>query len=224
MAIHCNQSRDEAIALRDAIRERGGRAVVVEADLEDMAAVDTLVARASEALGPLSMLVNNASLFEADTVQQFDWDVWDSHFALHLKTPVLLARRFAEVLAPQKEGLVVNIVDQRVWRPNPRFFSYSLSKSACGKRRASWRRRWPRACASTPSAPARRSPTRASRRRISSERQRQALLLGHGPGLAEFGATIRYLWGAASVTGQMIALDGGQHLAWQTPDVAGIVE
>lgn len=223
VAIHCNRSRNEALELRDGIRARGGRAVVVEADLKDMAAVDGLVAQAQHALGPLSMLVNNASLFEADTVQEFDWDVWDSHFALHLKTPVLLARRFAEALEPDANGLVVNIIDQRVWRPNPRFFSYSLSKSAL------WEATRIMAQALAPRVRVNAigpGPTLANERQAAEdfERQRQALLLGHGPGLAEFGATIRYLWGAGSVTGQMIALDGGQHLAWQTPDVAGIVE
>lgn len=223
VAIHCNRSRDEAVALRDAIHASGGRAVVVEANLQDMSSVDTLVARSEEALGPLSLLVNNASLFEADTAQDFDWDVWDGHFALHLKTPVLLARRFAEALAADREGLVVNIVDQRVWRPNPRFFSYSLSKSAL------WEATRIMAQALAPRVRVNAigpGPTLANTRQSAEDfdKQRRALLLERGPGLAEFGATIRYLWSAASVTGQMIALDGGQHLAWQTPDVAGIVE
>src|SRR5947208_3158127 len=130
VAIHSNRSHDEAQALAARINRSGGRAAAVGADLTDMDAVAGLVGQAQAALGPISLLVNNASLFVDDSVEDFDWQAWDRHFAIHVKTPALLAQNFARALPEREEGLIVNIVDQRVWRPTPRYFSYALSKSA----------------------------------------------------------------------------------------------
>lgn len=130
VAIHSNSSADEASALAESIRKTGGKASVVVADLTDMAAVAEVVEKAERALGPVSLLVNNASLFEDDSVLDFDWPEWDRHFDIHLKAPVLLAQKFAKALPEAMDGLVVNVIDQRVWRLSPRYFSYTLSKSA----------------------------------------------------------------------------------------------
>ncbi len=223
VAIHCNRSRAEADELAASVAANGGEAAVVVADLTDMRAVDGLIRQASAALGPVSLLVNNASIFEADEVTDFDWAVWDRHFAVHVKAPVLLTRRLAEALPPEAEGLVVNIVDQRVRKPTPRYFSYALSKSAL------WDATRTMAQALAPRIRVNAigpGPTLPSSRQRPEDfaAQVEGLILKRGPSLLEFGATIRYLWEARSVTGQMIALDGGQHLAWQTPDVTGMVE
>jgi NAD(P)-dependent dehydrogenase (short-subunit alcohol dehydrogenase family) len=223
VAVHCNRSRREADELVAAIAAKGGRAAAISADLTEMAAVDGLVAEAQAALGPVTLLVNNASRFERDSLHDFAWDGWDRHFAVHVKAPVLLARRFAEALPANREGLVVNIIDQRVWRPTPRYFSYALSKSAL------WTATQTMAQALAPRIRVNAigpGPTVKSTRQNDADFQAQieGLLLKRGPELTEFGATIRYLWQARSITGQMIALDGGQHLAWQTPDVTGIKE
>src|SRR5438445_1870088 len=130
VAIHANRSRDEADALAAGINQSGGNAAVVSDDLTDMDAVSDLIGQAEAALGPISLLVNNASLFVDDSIEDFDWQAWDRHFAIHLKTPALLAQNFAGSLPEGQEGLIVNIIDQRVWRPTPRYFSYALSKSA----------------------------------------------------------------------------------------------
>lgn len=223
VAIHCNRSRDEADILAGEIIAGGGEAVVLAADLADMAQVDTLVATAVEKLGPLDLLVNSASVFEPDEATDFTWDLWDRHFALHLKAPVLLARRFAEAVPAGGSGLVVNIVDQRVLRPTPRFFTYTLSKAAL------WDATRTLALALAPSVRVNAigpGPTLPNDRQDGADfdRQIEGLIMKRGPMLSEFGATIRYLMEAGSVTGQMIALDGGQHLAWQTPDVTGMRE
>jgi NAD(P)-dependent dehydrogenase (short-subunit alcohol dehydrogenase family) len=223
VAIHCRDSRDEAEELARQIADSGGRAAVLEANLSDISACGDLIARATEVVGPVRLLVNNASAFEEDSLEDFGWDVWDLHFALHLKAPVELARRLAESLPAGEDALVVNIIDQRVWRLTPRFFSYTLSKSAL------WTATRTMAQALAPrvrvNAIGPGPSLRNDRQRQEDfDRQIEALLLERGPNLAEFGRTIRYLWGARSVTGQMIALDGGQHLAWETPDVAGVVE
>jgi NAD(P)-dependent dehydrogenase (short-subunit alcohol dehydrogenase family) len=223
VAIHCNRSRTEADALAAQIIAGGGRATVVAADLTDMDAVGDLVDQAQAALGPIPLLVNNASLFEDDSVLDFDWRAWDRHFAVHVKAPALLAQNFARALPAGQEGLIVNMIDQRVWRPTPRYFSYALSKSTL------WTATQMMAQALGPSIRVNAigpGPTLKNARQDDSDfaAQVDGLILKRGPELPEFGATIRYLWEARSVTGQMIALDGGQHLAWQTPDVTGMTE
>jgi len=223
VAVHSNRSHDAGDALAAAINRSGGRAAVVAADLTDMDAVGDLVGQAEAALGPISLLVNNASLFVDDSVEDFDWRAWDRHFAIHLKSPALLAQNFARSLPEGQEGLIVNIIDQRVWRPTPRYFSYALSKSAL------WTQTQMLAQALGPRIRVNAigpGPTLKNVRQDDSDFDAQVagLILRRGPELPEFGATIRYLWQARSVTGQMIALDGGQHLAWQTPDVTGMAE
>ena len=223
VAIHCNSSVDAAAALAEEIALKGGIASVVEADLTDFSQAGTLLERAAAALGPVQLLVNAASIFIDDDATDFDPAVWDRHFDIHVKTPVLLAGKLAAGLPAGDEGLVVNIIDQRVWRLTPRYFSYTLSKSAL------WTATRTLAQALAPNVRVNAigpGPTLTSERQSQQDFDAQVdgLLLRRGPELAEFGATIRYLWEARSVTGQMIAIDGGQHLAWQTPDVTGMVE
>lgn len=223
VAIHCRNSKGEAEALAADIRARGGRATVVEADLADRDSVARLLPNATAAIGPIGLLVNNASVFEPDGATDFTWPVWDRHFALHVEAPVTLARALAANLAPEAEGLVVNLIDQRVWRLNPQFFSYTLSKSAL------WTATQTLAQALAPRVRVNAlgpGPTLKNTRQSDDDFQAQvdALPLERGPALADFGRTIRYLWDARSVTGQMIAIDGGQHLAWRTPDVTGMTE
>ena len=223
VAIHCHNSREEAGKLAENIVAKGGRAAVVEADLTDLDAAANVVAKARAALGSLGLLVNCASLFIGDSAEDFDWANWDRHFAIHLKAPAQLSRDFAAQMPADAEGLIVNIIDQRVWRLTPRYFSYTLSKSAL------WTATQTLALTLAPRIRVNAigpGPTLANTRQRPEDFQAQldGLILGHGPALAEFGATIRYLWEARSVTGQMIAIDGGQHLAWQTPDVTGMIE
>jgi NAD(P)-dependent dehydrogenase (short-subunit alcohol dehydrogenase family) len=223
IAIHCNSSLDEGEALASAIRAQGGAAAVLVADLTETSAVERLVEQGEAAIGPLSILVNNASIFDPDSLADFCWEQWDAHFAIHVKAPVMLARSLAERLSPGGEGLVVNMIDQRVLKPTPRYFSYALSKSTL------WSATVTMAQALAPRIRVNAigpGPTLANIRQQPDdfEAQVDGLLMKRGPELSEFGATIRYLWEARSITGQMIALDGGQHLAWETPDVSGMAE
>ncbi|MEW9837170.1 SDR family oxidoreductase [Mesorhizobium marinum] len=223
VAIHCNRSRDEAEALAAQIRASGARAAVVQADLCDPAATDALVDEAARALGPIGLLVNNASIFEDDSVAAFDPALAARHFAIHVNAPAMLSRRFAEALPEDAEGLVVNVIDQRVWNLTPRYFSYTLSKSAL------WTATRTMAQALAPRIRVNAigpGPTLANAKQQAHDfaAQIDGLILKRGPDLGDFGAAIRYLFAARAVTGQMIALDGGQHLAWQTPDVTGMVE
>ena len=223
IAVHANRSGAEAEAVAAAIRDAGGVAEVFLADLTDMTAVRDLHAQVAERMSAPEIIVNNASMFQDDDVRGFDEELFDRHFAVHVKAPAVLAEAMAAALPDGGEGLIVNIIDQRVWKLTPRFFSYTLSKSAL------WTATRTMAQALAPRIRVNAigpGPTLANERQKDSDFARQAasVPLGHGPELAEFGATIRYLHAARSVTGQMIALDGGQHLAWETPDVTGVGE
>jgi len=223
VAIHCRSSGEAANALADEIRARGGRAAVVRADLADLDAARSLPAQAAEALGPLTLLVNNASIFEADEIGALDAERFQRQMAVNLAAPVFLADAFAAQLAPGQEGLVVNMVDQRAWKTTPHFLSYQLSKSGLlTATRTLAQALAPRVRVNAIGP----GPTLPSPRQDPAEfrKQAEAVLLRHGPDLCEFGRTIRYLYETRSITGQMIALDGGQHLAWETPDVVGINE
>jgi NAD(P)-dependent dehydrogenase (short-subunit alcohol dehydrogenase family) len=149
--------------------------------------------------------------------------LFDRHFDVHVKAPSFLAEAFSKQLAADTDGLIVNIIDERVWKLTPRFYSYTLSKAALWAATRTMAQTFAPRIRVNAIGP---GPTLPNTRQTPDDfaRQSQNLLLKRGPDLSEFGATIRYLWSAKSVTGQMIALDGGQHLAWETPELSGIPE
>lgn len=223
VAIHCRSSRAAADALAAEIENDGGHAAVFEADLASTRETETMFGSVISRLGPVGLLVNNASTFREDELLHFDWESWDRHFAVHVKAPVLLSRLVAEALPVPSSGLIVNMIDQRVWKLTPRFFTYTLSKSTL------WTATQTMAQALAPRIRVNAigpGPTLLGERQSAADfdAQVEGLILKRATDLSEFGATIAYLWNAASVTGQMIALDGGQHLAWETPDIMGIRE
>lgn len=224
VVIHFNDSSQDAKAVADEIRARGGEAITVRADLCNRVDLTGLIDQAAAAIGrPIELLVNSASIFEGDALTDFEWQTWDRHFGIHVEAPVMLARKLAEALPPKTSGLVVNLIDQRVLKPTPRYFTYTLSKSAL------WAATRTMAQALAPKVrvnalgPGPALPN-ASQTVEEFASVVDTLLLKRGPDLAEFGETIRYLWRTKSITGQMIAIDGGQHLAWQTPDATGVGE
>ena len=223
IVIHCNGSTEEAETLAATINSARGSAIVIAADLTAMSDVNRLIPEANRLLGPISLLVNNASLFDDDAADALDEATFDRHFSLHVKAPSFLAQDFAAQLPDSKEGLIVNIINERVWKLTPRFYSYTLSKAALWAATRTMAQTFAPRIRVNAIGP---GPTLPNFRQSKDDfaRQTNGLLLGHGPELGEFGTTIRYLWSARSVTGQMIALDGGQHLAWETPDLSGIAE
>ncbi len=224
VAIHSNHSRAESEALLASIESKGGKGCVVETDLTDSDAVRRLVARVHDQLGPVQILVNNASVFQEDGIGNLADDaVWENHFAVHVRAPVLLANAVTSLLPDGQDGLIINMIDQRVWKLTPKFLSYTLSKSAL------WTATQTLAQALAPRIRVNAigpGPTMPSDRQNQHDFNQQvsSLLLERGPDLSEFGRTIRYFWETRSITGQMIALDGGQHLAWETADATGIAE
>lgn len=221
--IHCNRSTTAAEELAQRIRDQGGKAAIVAADLADSAQVAKLIDDAQQHFGPIEVLINNASLFEDDRIGTLSNDLWDRHFAIHVKAPVFLAEAMAEALPQDKQGLIVNITDQRVLKLNPQFLSYTLSKTALWTATRTLAQALAPAIRVNAIAP---GPTLPSERQNMQDFQKQvdAVLLKKAPLLDEFATTIDYLWNTRSITGQMIVLDGGQHLAWETPDIAGISE
>jgi NAD(P)-dependent dehydrogenase (short-subunit alcohol dehydrogenase family) len=219
VAVHCRGPADEARETIAAVLALGRQALAVSADLVDEDQVAGLIAQTAP-LGPLTLLVNSASSFQDDRVGSLDRGLWDSHIETNLRAPIVLAQAFATALPAGLEGLIVNIVDQRVWRPNPQFFSYSLSKAGL------W---WATQTLAQALAPRIRvnaigpGPTLPNIHQTPGEFEAEAAgtLLQRAATPDDVTAALRYLIDARAVTGQMIAVDAGQHLAWRTPDIIG---
>ena len=223
VGLHYRSSADEAAQVAAAIRASGGKASLFQADLADADACAALMEEAFATLPGLCCLINNASRFEHDTALDFTTEGWAAHLDVNLRAPALLARDFAGQCPPERQGVIINIIDQRVWKLTPDFFSYTLSKAGL------WTMTRTLAQALAPSIRVNAigpGPTLASPRQTGEgfDRQCAALPLERGPGLDEICAAAHFILDTPSMTGQMIALDGGQHLAWQTPDVAGMDE
>ncbi len=217
VAIHYHRSADEAEQTAAEVRALGRTAVCLQADLADAGQLEGLIAAARAALGPLTLLVNNASLFQDDRVGALGLDLFEAHMAANLRAPIFLAQAFA-AQAPAAGGLVVNLIDQRVLHPNPQFFSYSLSKSALWSATRTLAQALAPAIRVNAIAP---GPTLASIHQTPEAFAAEVagVPLQRAAGPDEIAAALLYLIDAPSVTGQMIAVDGGQHLAWRTPDI-----
>jgi NAD(P)-dependent dehydrogenase (short-subunit alcohol dehydrogenase family) len=218
VGLHHRSSTREAAQLADEIRGNGGATALLEADLADSAAVERLVPACAAALGAPTCLVNNASMFVFDDIWSLDPRVWDAQHAVNLKAPVFLAKALAAHLPEGAGGNIINIVDQRVWKPTPRFFSYAASKMGL------WSVTRTLAQALAPRIRVNAigpGPVLKSALQTDEEfrRQCEATILGRGTTPEEIADAIRFILAAPAMTGQMIALDGGQHLAWDTPDV-----
>ncbi len=215
VAVHHHASGEDARTLADEIAALGRRSCLLQADLTDEIKVRALVPAAAEALGPVTVLVNNASVFEDDRIGGLTRDSWDRHIETNLRAPLVLAEAFA---AQTVEGAIVNLLDQKVLKPDPRFFSYSLSRNGL------W---WATRTLAQALAPGIRvngvgpGPTLPSIHQTPEEFAAEARgTLLQMPGSPQAVAeAVLWLIDARMVTGQMIAVDGGQHLAWRTPDI-----
>ncbi len=230
VAVHYHGSSGEADAVAAEIRQMGRRAVALQADLTQEAGMQALVPAAAHALdGPLNVLVNNASIFENDTIATGTRESWDRHLESNLRAPVVLTQAFAEQ-APRairdrhgeqlSQALVVNMLDQRVRKLTPAFMSYTVAKMglwAFTQTAARGLAPHVRVNAIGP------GPTLIGDRQTEDHfaRQRAACLLERGANPEDITGALGYFLDAPGVTGQLLCVDGGQHLAWQTPDVLG---
>jgi NAD(P)-dependent dehydrogenase (short-subunit alcohol dehydrogenase family) len=213
LAIHCNASTAAAASTRDALAALGRQALVLRADLSDEAQTRSLLPEAAEALGPIGVLVNNASRFERDEWHNATRDSWDAHLEPNLRAPFVLTQAFAHALPNGAEGVVINMLDQRVWSITPHFVSYTVSKFGL------WALTQSMALALAPRirvnaiGPGPALPN-ARQTQEQFERQAASVPLRRGPSLEEVGHAALAILALPSMTGQMIALDGGQHLQW----------
>ncbi len=223
VAVHVNASRDDGAQVVDAIVAQGGRATLVAGDLADIHALEPMWQAAVAALGPIDVLVNNASLFEDDRAPFVAPALWDRHMAVNLRAPVFLAQFLARGVAEGERADVINIIDQRVWKLNPQFISYTLSKSALWTATRTLAQGLAPAIRVNAIAP---GPTLSNSRQTPDDfnAQVEATLLREASRPEEIAKALGYLLESDAVTGQMIAVDGGQHLIWRTPDVDGICE
>lgn len=216
VAVHHNRSAAAAAEVVATIEEAGGRAVALRCDLSREAEVETLVERAAGALGPLTCLVNNASLFEMDTIETVSRDSWDAHIEINLRAPLVLSQAFARQLPDGAQGNIINLLDQRVWKLTPYFLSYTVSKMGL------WTLTRTLAMAFAPRIRVNGigpGPTLPSARQTPEQFEElcRAVPLGRGTTPEEICEAVLFLLSAPAVTGQMIALDGGEHLAWALP-------
>lgn len=229
VAVHYSSSETEAQEVVADIRAMGQRAVALQADVLREEQLERLLPQAREALGgPITCLINNASIFEPDSVQTATRSSWDRHFGSNLRAPFLLLQAMAEQnlgapadanAEPLASGLVVNMIDQRVRKLTPTYMTYTLAKSAL------WTLTQTAAQALAPAIRVNAigpGPTLVGPRQEQAqfEQQRRSTVLKRGTNPTEICAALGYFLDAPAVTGQLICVDGGQHLAWQTPDVA----
>ncbi len=231
VAIHYASSDEGAKETATAVRDAGQRAEIFQCDLLDEDATHALVGQVLERLGgPVTVLVNNASIFEYDTVETATRQSWDRHIGSNLRAPFILTQAVAAQLpAPLKDengepvaqGLIVNMLDQRVRKLTPEFMTYTLAKMGL------WAFTQTAAQAMTPHIRVNAigpGPTLKGSRQSQAhfDAQRAATVLGRGANSDDITAALGYFLDAPSVTGQLLCVDGGQHLAWQTPDVLGV--
>ncbi|HZP69562.1 MAG TPA: SDR family oxidoreductase [Pseudolabrys sp.] len=216
VVLHANNSRDDAEKLAAAIEDAGGKARVVLADLADHDSVRALVPAAA-VFGKLTLLVNNAGEFEPDDIETMSHARFQRAIAVNLEAPLFLSQAFAAQAPAGVDASIVNIVDQRVLRPNPRFFSYTLSKSALFTATTTLAQAFAPKLRVNAVAP---GPTLPSPRQTDAQFAAQAgsLPLQRGPQPEDIAGAVVYLAQAASVTGVTIPVDGGQHLSWRTAD------
>ncbi|MFQ5785253.1 MAG: SDR family oxidoreductase [Alphaproteobacteria bacterium] len=215
VAVHYSGSAEAADETVGEIVAAGGRAAAFAADLADESQVETLVPRCAAEFGPLGCLINNASRFENDRLQTATRESWDAHLDVNLRAPLVLIRAFAAQLPPGMQGNVINVLDQRVWNPGPDFLSYTLSK--CGL----WTLTRTLALELAPAVrvngvgPGPALPSRRqSRAQFAAHCARMPL--GRGTTPEEICEAVRFILAAPAMTGQMIALDGGEHLVRPT--------
>ena len=230
VAVHYAASAEEAEATVAEIRALGRRAQAFQADLLDEAQVQALIPAATAALGPLTVLVNNASIFEYDRIETSTREGWDRHLESNLRAPYVLTQGFArqcppaltdDTGEPRARGLIVNMIDQRILKLTPEFSTYTIAKMGL------WALTQTAAQGLAPNIRVNAigpGPTLRGARQSETHfaRQRAATVLGRGSNPDDITAALGFFLDSPGVTGQFIAVDGGQHLGWKTPDVLGV--
>ncbi len=217
VAVHHHRSSEEAKELVSELQSLGATATAISANLLDSRQAEGVIDSAHERLGAISCLINNAALFEYDNIHTVTSESWKAHLSVNLTSPLLLSQTFANQVPDGKVGNIINIIDQRVWNLTPHFISYTISKTGL------WTLTQTLALALAPNIRVNGvgpGPTLPSSRQTEGEfrAQWQALPLQRKVSPEEISEAVAYILSAQSMTGQMIALDGGQHLGWSPSD------
>jgi NAD(P)-dependent dehydrogenase (short-subunit alcohol dehydrogenase family) len=211
VVVHYRSSADKARATVDRIRATGGEAAMLKADLANRRARAGLMAKAAKPFGPLTLLVNNASTFEKDSVVDLDEALWDAHFAVHAEAPAFLSRDFAAQLPPGAEGNIVNIIDERVLHLSPSNFSYTLSKATLHAMTTTLAQSLAPRIRVNAIGP---GPTMVEKAQSpkSFDASWARLPLKRGADQWQIADGVLAILSLPAMTGQMIALDGGEHV------------
>lgn len=215
VVVHHGSSPDDAAELVRAIVGDGGKAAALQADLANVGSYESFFRDAEQAVGPVTCLINNASVFMDYRVGSIKIENWDRQLDVNLRAPVLLSQMFADRLPKDIPGNIVNIIDQRVLRPTPEYFSYAISKAglyAATKMMAQELAPRIRVNGVGP-GPVLKNVFQSD---AEFEEEAGSTLLGHGASAEEIAAAVRFLLDQPAITGQMLAVDGGQHLLWNT--------
>ncbi|WP_439521792.1 SDR family oxidoreductase [Marivita sp.] len=230
VAVHFASSADAAEEVAAMIRAKGQKACTLQADLLNEDAIQSLTARAIDGLGgPLTVLINNASIFEYDNIETATRDSWDRHMESNLRAPFVLTQHFAAQLPepetddrdePIASGLVVNMIDQRVRKLTPEFMTYTIAKMGLWAFTQTAAQGLAPKCRVNAIGP---GPTLRGGRQSEAHfaKQRAATILERGSNTSDITAALGYFLESPAITGQLLCVDGGQHLGWQTPDVIG---
>jgi len=211
VVVHHRGGADKAKALVAEIEAEGGVAASLKADLTVPRQRDALIAKAAKLFGPLTVLVNNASSFDPDSVADLDEALWDKHFAIHAKAPAFLARDFAAQLPAGTQGNIVNIIDERILHLTPNYFSYTLSKAALWTMTKTMAQSLAPRVRVNAIGPGPTLPD-AHQSEAAFRRNQASAMLGYGANPSDVTEALLYLLNAPAITGQMLAIDGGRHL------------
>ena len=218
VAVHHHRSGDAAAEVVGEIVAGGGRACALAGDLTDPAVAGELIEAGANELGGLTCLINNASIFEYDEPTTVSAESWAGHMDVNLKAPVFLTQAFAAALPEGCAANVINILDERVWKLAPTHFSYTISKSALWTATRTFAQALAPHVRVNAIGPGPTLPN-AQQDAQDFERENRHMLLQRGTTPSEIADAVLFILAAPAMTGQMIALDGGQHLLWQTPDM-----
>ncbi len=231
IAVHYATSADEAEEVAELIRAKGRQACTVQADLLNEDETQALTDAAIKGIGgPLTVLVNNASIFEYDNIKSANRESWDRHLESNLRAPFVLTQRFAAQLPePERDGrdeliasgLVVNMLDQRMRKLTPEFMTYTIAKMGLWAFTQTAAQALAPTCRVNAIGP---GPTLRGGRQSEAHfaKQRASTILERGSNTSDITAALGYFLDAPAVTGQLLCVDGGQHLGWRTPDVIGV--
>jgi NAD(P)-dependent dehydrogenase (short-subunit alcohol dehydrogenase family) len=214
VGVHYHTSSDEALSLVAEIDAGGGKAAAFAANLAHFDALSPLIEACAEALGPPACLINNAARFEWDAFGELEEETWQAQLDVNLRGPIFLSQAFARALPDGVRGNIVNLIDQKVLRLDPQYFSYTIAKSAL------WTATKTMAQALAPRirvnaiapGPVFKS---AGQSEVDFELECRSTLLQEVVSAEDIVSAIRFLLDTPSVTGQLIALDAGQHLTWR---------